>query len=157
MKLLLICLSFLWLPLVNAQIKIDDSGDGWKGLVEQALEVIQTYDTVSYNRVIQTCKHIGFSTSKFSTIEGNSTILIGRFDINSRNIHDIAAAIVHESNHLLMLQRGIKLPEYDEEIACYFAELYFLMQIPGVELWLIEHVTEQIDIYNKAKRYEKID
>ena len=49
------------------------------------------------------------------------------------------------------------MPEYDEEIACYFAELYFLMQIPGVETWLIEHVTEQIDIYNKAKRYEKVD
>ena len=139
------------------QIKIDDSGDGWKGLVEQSLEVIKTYDSVSYERVIQTCKHIGFSTSKFSTTEGNSTILIGQYDINSRNIHDIAAAIVHESNHLLIQQRGIKLPESDEEIACYLAELYFLMQIPGVEDWLIEHVTEQIDIYNKAKRYEKVD
>ena len=157
MKLFLACLSLVWFTTVRAQIKIDDSGDGWKGLVEQSLEVIKTYDSASYERVIQTCKHIGFSTSKFSTIEGNSTILIGQYDVNSRNIHDIAAAIVHESNHLLIQQRGIKLLESDEEIACYLAELYFLMQIPGVEDWLIEHVTEQIDIYNKAKRYEKVD
>ena len=157
MKLFLTCLSLVWFTTFRAQIKIDDSGDGWKGLVEQSLEVIKTYDSVSYERVIQTCKHIGFSTSKFSTTEGNSTILIGQYDINSRNIHDIAAAIVHESNHLLIQQRAIKLPESDEEIACYLAELYFLMQIPGVEDWLIEHVTEQIDIYNKAKRYEKVD
>jgi hypothetical protein len=157
MKLLLACLSLVWFTSFRAQIKIDDSGDGWKGLVEQSLEVIKTYDSASYNRVIQTCNHIGFSTSKFSTIEGNSTILIGQYDINSRNIHDIAAAIVHESNHLLIQQRGIKLPEYDEEIACYFAELYFLMQIPGVEDWLIKHVTDQINIYNQIKDYEKTD
>ena len=157
MKLLLACLSLVWFTSFRAQIKIDDSGDGWKGLVEQALEVVKTYDSTSYNRVIQTCNHIGFSTSKFSTIEGNSTILIGQYDINSRNIHDIAAAIVHESNHLLIQQRGIKLPEYDEEIACYFAELYFLMQIPGVEDWLIKHVTDQINIYNQIKDYEKTD
>ena len=157
MKLLLTCLSLVWFTSVRAQIKIDDSGDGWKGLIEQSLLLIKTYDSSSYQRILQTCTHIGFSTSNFSTIEGNSTILIGRFDINSRNIHDIAAAIVHESNHLLILQRGIKLTERDEEIACYFAELYFLMQIPNVEDWLIKHVTDQINIYNQIKDYEKTD
>ena len=47
MKLLLL---FLISPLLAfSQMRIDDVGDGWKGLVEQALEIIEDTDTAKYN------------------------------------------------------------------------------------------------------------
>ena len=46
MKLLLL---FLISPLLAfSQLRIDDVGDGWKGLVEQALKVIEDTDTAKY-------------------------------------------------------------------------------------------------------------
>jgi hypothetical protein len=65
------------------------------------------------------------------------------------NINDIAAILVHESLHLYILQTKMLMPEADEELLCYAYELEFLLQIPGVEQWLLDHARKQIAYFSR--------
>ena len=148
MKQLLVCLISIIPFLAFSQIRIDDIGDGWKAKVEQALTVIQQTDCEKYDLLMATCKHISYSTATFATTESGTTILIPRREMVVGNINDIAAALVHESLHLYMLQNKLIMPEADEEVLCYAYELEFLLQIPGVETWLLEHARKQIAYFS---------
>ena len=148
MKQLLVCLISIIPFLAFSQIRIDDIGDGWKAKVEQALTVIQQTDCEKYDLLMATCKHISYSTATFATTESGTTILIPRREIVVGNINDIAAILVHESLHLYMLQNKLIMPEADEEVLCYAYELEFLLQIPGVETWLLEHARKQIAYFS---------
>jgi hypothetical protein len=148
MKQLLVCLISCIPFLAFSQIRIDDIGDGWKAKVEQALTVIQQTDCEKYDLLMTTCKHISYSTATFATTESGTTILIPRREMVVGNINDIAAALVHESLHLYMLQNKLIMPEADEEVLCYAYELEFLLQIPGVETWLLEHARKQIAYFS---------
>ena len=148
MKQLLVCLISLIPFLAFSQIRIDDIGDGWKAKVEQALTVIQQTDCEKYDLLMATCKHISYSTATFATTESGTTILIPRREIVVGNINDIAAILVHESLHLYMLQNKLMMPEADEEVLCYAYELEFLLQIPGIETWLLDHARKQIAYFS---------
>lgn len=148
MKQLLVCLISIIPFLAFSQIRIDDIGDGWKAKVEQALTVIQQTDCEKYDLLMATCKHISYSTATFATTESGTTILIPRREIVIGNINDIAAILVHESLHLYMLQNKLIMPEADEEVLCYAYELEFLLQIPGVETWLLDHARKQIAYFS---------
>ena len=148
MKQLLVCLISCIPFLAFSQIRIDDIGDGWKAKVEQALTVIQQTDCEKYDLLMATCKHVSYSTATFATTESGTTILIPRREIVVGNINDIAAILVHESLHLYMLQNKLIMPEADEEVLCYAYELEFLLQIPGVETWLLEHARKQIAYFS---------
>ena len=148
MKLLLVFLSLF--PLLSfSQIKIDDVGDGWKEKVQQSLILIQQTDTSKYNLIVKYCDQISYTLTPFSTIEGTNVILLPSIEIKKGNINDIASAIVHESLHLYFLQSVIKFSPNNEEIICYTYELDFLLKIPNVEFWLIEHTQKQIEFYAK--------
>lgn len=144
----LLCLISLIPFLAFSQIRIDDIGDGWKAKVEQALTVIQQTDCEKYDMVMATCKHISYSTASFATTESGTTILIPRKEIVTGNINDLAAILVHESLHLYMLQNKLIMPPADEEVLCYAYELEFLLQIPGVETWLLDHARKQIAYFS---------
>ena len=147
MKLLVKCLSLI--PFLTfGQIRIDDVGDGWKNKVEQALQVVQQTDCEKYEMIVSTCTHISYSTANFATTESGNTILIPRREIMAGNINDIAAILVHESLHLYILQTKMLMPEADEELLCYAYELEFLLQIPGVEQWLLDHARKQIAYFS---------
>jgi hypothetical protein len=147
MKLLVKCLSLI--PFLTfGQIRIDDVGDGWKSKVEQALQVVQQTDCEKYEMIMSTCTHISYSTANFATTESGNTILIPRREIMAGNINDIAAILVHESLHLYILQTKMMMPEADEELLCYAYELEFLLQIPGVEQWLLDHARKQIAYFS---------
>lgn len=147
MKLLVKCLSLI--PFLTfGQIRIDDVGDGWKSKVEQALQVVQQTDCEKYEMIVSTCTHISYSTANFATTESGNTILIPRREIMAGNINDIAAILVHESLHLYILQTKMLMPEADEELLCYAYELEFLLQIPGVEQWLLDHARKQITYFS---------
>jgi len=148
MKQLLVCLISCIPFLAFSQIRIDDIGDGWKAKVEQALTVIQQTDCEKYDLLMSTCKHVSYSTATFATTESGTTILIPRREIVVGNINDIAAILVHESLHLYMLQNKLIMPEADEEVLCYAYELEFLLQIPGVEMWLLDHARKQIAYFS---------
>ena len=135
-----------------SQIIIDDVGEGWKKNVEKSLEVIQKVDSSKYDVVIKQCKRIGFWNNKFSTTEGNDVILISKQDIQSGNINNLSAIIIHESKHLYYMNNNIFLDERDEEILCYRYEMDFLKKILSVEDWLIKHCENMINHYRGLKQ-----
>ena len=145
LNFLISCIPFL----TFGQPRIDDVGDGWKDKVEQALQVVQQTDCEKYEMIVSTCTHISYSTANFATTESGNTILIPRREIMAGNINDIAAILVHESLHLYMLQTKMTMPEADEELLCYAYELEFLLQIPGVEQWLLDHARKQIAYFSR--------
>jgi len=149
MKQLLLCLSLFLSVNLFGQIKVDDVGDGWKQTVEQAIDLIKQYDTTRYNLLLEVCTHISYSTALFSTTESENTILISQKDIQSKNINNIAAVLVHESLHLYFQRKGYKMTENQEEFRCYIYEMQFLLLIPNVEPWLLEHAQKQIEFYSK--------
>ena len=149
MKQLLLCLSLFLSVNLFGQIKVDDVGDGWKQTVEQAIDLIKQYDTTRYNLLLEVCTHISYSTALFSTTESENTILISQKDIQSKNINNIAAVLVHESLHLYFQRKGYKMTEHQEEFRCYVYEMQFLLLIPNVEPWLLEHAQKQIEFYSK--------
>jgi hypothetical protein len=149
MKQLLLCLSLFLSVNLFGQIKVDDVGDSWKQTVEQAIDLIKQYDTTRYNLLLEVCTHISYSTALFSTTESENTILISQKDIQSKNINNIAAVLVHESLHLYFQRKGYKMTENQEEFRCYVYEMQFLLLIPNVEPWLLEHAQKQIEFYSK--------
>ena len=141
MKLLLL---FLISPLLAfSQMRIDDVGDGWKGLVEQALEIIEDTDTAKYNIVTRYCTQITYGLQPFSTTESGHVIILSTAEMKKGIVNDIAAAIVHESLHLYFVHNSIGASEQTEEAICYAYELEFLKQIPGVEQFLLDHALRQ--------------
>ncbi len=147
MKQLLLCLSFI--PFLSfTQIKIDDVGDGWKNKIEQAIEVVKQYDLEKYTLLIENCEHISYSLLSFSTTENGNTILISQKQMMVGNVNDLAATLVHESLHLYILKNKLIIPENYEEVVCYTYELEMLLKIPNVEIWLINHVNKQIELYS---------
>lgn len=133
----------------SAQIKVADVGDGWKNKVDSALELIKTYDPQKYTILTTYCDHVGYWNGSFSTTEGSSTIMISTREMRAGNVNNIAAILVHESLHLYYLKTNAKLDEYVEEVNCYTYELDFLLHIPNVEYWLVDHAKKQIKKYTK--------
>jgi hypothetical protein len=149
MKQLLLCLSLFLSVNLFSQIKVDDVGDGWKQTVEQAINLIKQYDTTRYNLLLEVCTHISYSIALFSTTESENTILISQRDIQSKNVNNIAAVLVHESLHLYFQRKDYKMTEHQEEFRCYVYEMKFLLLIPNIEPWLLEHAQNQIEFYSK--------
>jgi hypothetical protein len=50
--------------------------------------------------------------------------------------------------HLYIIQQQIILTPEEEETVCYLYELDFLLKIPNVEPWLIQHVLRQLEALN---------
>jgi hypothetical protein len=147
MKLWLFFLSFI--PFITfSQIRIDDVGDGWKAQVEQALQLIKNVDSNKYEVVMAYCDHISYALTPYSTTEAGHVILLSTAEMRRGNVYDIATAIVHESLHLYFQKHPIGLQPNDEEALCYAYEIEFLKQIPGVDLWLIEHAMKYYLYYS---------
>jgi len=142
MKLWFCCLLISPI-LAFSQIRVDDVGDGWKGIVEQALQVIKQTDSVKYQLVTEYCDHITYGLQPFSTTESGHVIILPVTEMRKGIVNDIAAAIVHESLHLYFAYHSIGATEQTEEAICYAYELEFLKQIPGVEPFLLEHALRQ--------------
>ena len=127
--------------------KIDDIGDGWKATVEKALAVIKKYDSTKYNFIKAHCTKISYWLGSFATIEQPRTILIPTTEMNKACINDIACVIVHESLHLYYRYPETSMKLEEEEFKAYSYEYDFLMKIPNVQYWLIQHCVKMLEIY----------
>jgi hypothetical protein len=126
------------------QIKITDVGPNWKNRVDSALILIKKYDSQKYNLLLKHCKIIGFSNLKFSTIEGDNTIILSTYDVSGGSLNNIASAIVHESAHLFFYNSNFFSTASEEERICYRYELDFLLKIPNCEKYLINNAYKNI-------------
>ena len=139
----IIALIIACLPLVaSSQIKIDKAGDDWDLKIDSAINLIKQTDTNYYNTLVKYCNHIEiwngpFSTNYWDKDYGN--IIISVSDIKLNSINNLAAVLVHESAHLGFRCNGIVLSENDEERFCYSYELAFIIKLPNLEPWLLEH------------------
>jgi len=139
----IIALIIACLPLVaSGQIRIDKAGDDWDLKIDSAITLIKQVDSNYYNVLIEHCQHVEIWIGSFSTNywdDTTGTIIVSVNDIKLNSINNIAAILVHESCHLLYLKGGIILNEKEEERSCYTYEYFFLLQVPNVEPWLLEH------------------
>lgn len=128
--------------LLFSQIKIDKAGDDWDLKIDSAITLIKQVDSNYYNVLVEHCQHIEIWNGPFSTNyldNGQGTIIVSVNDIKLNSINNLAAVLVHESCHLMFLKGGVILSEKEEEQACYHYEYFFLLQVPNVEPWLLEH------------------
>jgi len=142
---------FLFPLTLCSQIKVDKAGDGWDSIVYSAINLIQKTSPLHYAVLIETTQNVQFWTENYSSnnlIEEKGVIVISSQDIKLNSLNNIAAALVHESYHLKFLKYGPILKGYEEEYQCYLYELKFLKLLPQVESYLLEHVQEQLKLYN---------
>lgn len=139
---------WLWLILLfpiscYSQISIDKAGDGWDLKVDSAITLIKKVDPEKALVLDSVCNRIEFWQGGFSTNSGTygnkGTILISVKDVNLNSINNLAAVLVHESLHLLFLQKGIVLTLTKEEMYCYRYEYEFVLKLDNPEPWLIQH------------------
>ena len=136
----LITIALLLTTTVFSQIQIDDVGDGWKLKVDSALTLIKKTSPGHYKEVSEYCNHITYWMGSFSTTQDSSVVVISVKDMKIGSVNNIACIIVHESHHLLLRKKHIKLEPKKEELECYQYEYSFLEKVPNVEDWLIIHV-----------------
>jgi hypothetical protein len=139
---------WLWLILLfpiscYSQISIDKAGDGWDLKVDSAITLIKKVDPEKARVLDSVCNRIEFWQGGFSTNSGTygnkGTILVSVKDVNLNSINNLAAVLVHESLHLLFLQKGIVLTSAKEEMYCYRYEYEFILKLDNPEPWLIQH------------------
>jgi hypothetical protein len=146
---------FLFLILIQAsnkrEINVDKAGDNWDYQVHQALDLIKKTDYNAYERINKVCYKITFWSGNYSTnefIHNKGMIIISANDAKYKSINNIAAIIVHESQHLTYRQLK-QSPKLNEELECYLYEYNFLKKIYNVEPFLLLHCEEQIKKYSK--------
>jgi hypothetical protein len=132
---------------LHSQIKIDDVGDGWYNHVTEALSVIKSVDTNTYNDVIKYCNHISFWLGSHSTTQYPSSIIISKTDMELGSINNLACLIVHEVVHLRVYIDGIKMTNNQEELYAYLIEREFALKIGNIEHWILVHINKQIWYY----------
>jgi hypothetical protein len=140
MKKMFWFLTTLLIPLkIFGQIQIDQVGDNWKPQVEEALSLIKTTDTNTFKFVNKHCKKISFWNGEFSTVEGSSTVIIAKGDMQLGSVENLACIIVHESKHLEIIQLGLQFPLQYEECICYLWEMDFIEKMKGEPEWVREN------------------
>jgi hypothetical protein len=132
-----------------SQILVDDVGDGWKSQVDSALLLIKRTSPEHWTEVENYCTHITFWLGNFSTTTDSSTVMISTKDIRLNSINNLACIIIHETHHLYILNKGIKLTEPKEELECYLYELKFVNKLKDCEFWLKAHVIKCINHYSE--------
>lgn len=144
-------LLFLNPLLLFSQPQIDQAGDNWAGRVGEAIKLVQSVDPSCYKTIINHCDRVSFWMGGFSsnTITENQerVILIATEDMKIGSVNNIAAALVHESVHLWVLDYKVGMDQDSEELLCYTLELEFLKKVPNVEPFLLTHAQSQLNKY----------
>jgi hypothetical protein len=87
----------------------------------------------------------GSYSTCYADLGKKGTIYLTETEVHYGSVHNLAAAIVHESLHLKFQSLG----EYpnNEELLCYEYELSFLLKFPGLEKWILDHCLKMIKLY----------
>lgn len=156
MKKLILLLLICTISIVaNAQIKVDDVGDGWKLKVDSAIQLIGRTSIDAKNLLDSSTARVEFwlgdrSSTRPDPDRKRGTILLAVDEIGL-GIENIAAVLVHESFHLHIYNLGYKLDPIDEERWAYTWELLFLTQVQNCPHWLILNAEYQINALRNRK------
>ena len=94
----LICISGVVLGNVPSHpIYVSKAGDGWDLKIDSAITLIKNIDSVKYSRLLHVCTNVDFWAGKFSSNDGDKTILVSVNDIKLNSVNNLAAILIHES------------------------------------------------------------
>ena len=97
------------------------------------------------------CNHIttwgGAYASCYADPGKPGTIYLTEEEIKFGDIHNIAAALVHESLHLEFFYEDIH--PIEEEKICYEYEMEFLLKVPNIDPWLLDNALKMIIFYSR--------
>jgi hypothetical protein len=137
---------------LNAQIRVDDVGDGWKAKVDSAIKLIEMKNSACYDMLIENCTRVEFILGDRSTVKLPNTIAITTNDMQLNSINNIAAVLVHESYHLEIARRRVTLSPEKEEYEAYLHEYSFLCTLEKVEEWLFVNAMNQLIMLQKLQK-----
>ena len=149
MRFILIILCFFTFNNVYSQIILPVTASQYTKIIDSAITLIKITDTAVYNRLDSMVDVIDMWLSAFSSCD-TKVIYISRNDV-LLGVQNVAAVLVHESQHLWIWDSKINLSKPDEEIMCYKYELAFLDKIPNCEKYLKKHAINAIIEFGSSK------
>ena len=149
MRFILIILCFFTFNNVYSQIILPVTASQYTKTIDSAITLIKITDTAVYNRLDSMVDVIDMWLSAFSSCD-TKVIYISRNDV-LLGVQNVAAVLVHESQHLWIWHSNINLNKQDEEIMCYKYELAFLDKIPNCEKYLKKHAINAIIEFGSSK------
>jgi len=148
-RFLLIILALFTFNNVYSQITLPVTASQYTKTIDSAITLIKITDTAVYNRLDSMVDVIDMWLSAFSSCD-TKVIYISRNDV-LLGVQNVAAVLVHESQHLWIWNSKIDLSKPDEEIMCYKYELAFLDKIPNCEKYLKKHAINAIIEFGSSK------
>jgi hypothetical protein len=145
-----VILFFLLSLRSQAQIRVPDTGDGWKEVVDSAILLVEKTDTSAHRILVENCEEVEFALAPFSTTRPPRTIVISVKDMRTRSLNNIACVLVHESYHLYLGKLNPSLDLNEEEYLCYLQEYSFIMKLKEIEDWLFKNTLDML-LYHKSK------
>jgi hypothetical protein len=134
---------------IYSQIALPVTASQYTKTIDSAITLIKITDTTVYNRLDSMVDVIDMWLSAFSSCD-TKVIYISRNDV-LLGVQNVAAVLVHESQHLWIWHSNINLSKQDEEIMCYKYELAFLDKIPNCEKYLKKHAINAIIEFGSSK------
>jgi len=147
MRILLLILVLFAFNNVYSQITIPTMASQYAKTIDSAITLVKKTDVSVYNRLDSVCDGVDLWLGAFSSCN-DKTIYISREDV-LLGVQNVAAVLVHESQHLWIWNKGIEVDKPIEEIMCYKYELAFLNKIPNCETYLKKHAIKSILEFSK--------
>jgi hypothetical protein len=148
-RFILIILTLFTSNIVYSQIILPVTASQYTKTIDSAITLIKKTDTNAYNRLDLMVDTIDMWLGMFSSCD-YGFIFISREDI-LLGVQNVAAVLIHESQHIWIWESGIELEKPDEEVMCYKYELEFLNKIPNCEKYLKKHAINAIIEFGSAK------
>ena len=117
--------------------------------IDSAITLVQKTDIEVYNRLDSVCDGVDLWLGSFSSCS-DGIIYISRNDV-LLGVQNVAAVLVHESQHLWIWNKGIEVDKPIEEIMCYKYELAFLNKVPNCSWELKKHAVDFIIEFGSLK------
>ena len=147
MRFLLIILCLFAFNNVYSQIVLPVTASQYVKTIEDAITLIKKTDTNVYNRLDLMVDTIDMWLGAFSSCD-YGWVFISRDDI-LLGVQNVAAVLVHESQHIWIWENEIKLNHGQEEVVCYQYELNFLNKVPNCDWRLKKHAIQNIKIFSQ--------
>ena len=147
MRICLLILVLFTFNNVYSQITIPAMASQYAKTIDSAITLVKKTDTSVYNRLDSVCDGVDLWLGAFSSYDGK-IIYISREDV-LLGVQNVAAVLVHESQHLWIWNQGIEVDKPVEEVMCYKYELAFLNKIPNCETYLKKHAVKSILEFSK--------
>jgi len=148
-RFLLIILALFTFNNVYSQIVLPVTASEYQKTIEDAITLIKKTDTSAYNRLDLMVDVVDMWLSAFSSCD-TKVIYISRNDV-LLGVQNVAAVLVHESQHLWIWHSNMDLSKTEEELMCYKYELAFLDKIPNCEKYLKKHAINAIIEFGSSK------